>query len=230
MLNEPVVAQLPRAQFRKGAALKMQPASYRRRAANSDHLRNMPASKRKAGSSSTASAAQAVAATEGFSASSKKARKSAASYFDDEDEDDDSKATNGMMSAAMMDDMIDDDEDDDEDSGDGDEDGDDDSAAFEDLEAGPSTSRHESKPSAKNLYKPVTVEEMNTLRREGEERGGSFEFGMKVSTGAATLSSPLTLALAHSSPPCCPRPSLTRCRAAESLTALRHRHRFSPLS
>lgn len=152
----------------------------------------MPASKRKAASSSSVTATgakQAVAVAEGFnggSSNGKKARKNAAAYFDDdedeeEEEEDDSKTTHGMMSAAMMDDMIDDEDDeDDESSGDEEEEEED----FEGLEAaGPSTtssSRHEAKPSSKNLYKPVTVEEMNTLRREGEERGGSFEFGMKV--------------------------------------------------
>ncbi len=42
------------------------------------------------------------------------------------------------------------------------------------------TTREKKKPNTKSLFKPVTNEEMTTLRNEGEIRGGTFEFGMKV--------------------------------------------------
>jgi hypothetical protein len=107
-----------------------------------------------------------------------------------------------MMSAAMMDDMIDDDDENDEDDGESDDDDeqedqdmqslDEDDAslegeeqatgAFQDLEEddeGGSTAPRPKK-NDKALFRPPTAEEMEMLKREGEDRGSSFGFSMKV--------------------------------------------------
>ena len=107
----------------------------------------------------------------------------------------------------MMDDMIDDDdEDDDEDDEDEDGSGDDEeeeedqdmqsldeddaslegeqqvTSAFQDLEEDdeeePAVPRP--KKNDKALFRPPTAEEMEMLKREGEDRGSSFGFSMKV--------------------------------------------------
>lgn len=117
-----------------------------------------------------------------------------------------------MMSAAMMDDMIDDeedDEDDDEDNEDEDEDedleeGSDDQdmqsagndseierpSAFEDLEDDEVDEKvypARAKKNDKALFRPPTTEEMEMLKREGEDRGSSFGFSMKVSAAQPRL-------------------------------------------
>jgi hypothetical protein len=101
-----------------------------------------------------------------------------------------------MMAAAMMDDMIDDDDDEDDSDDDEKEEQDEEeleqegldeevssSNEFQDLETekddGNATSRP--KKNDKALFRPPTVEEMEMLKREGEERGSSFGFSMKVS-------------------------------------------------
>ena len=110
-----------------------------------------------------------------------------------------------MMSAAMMDDMIDDDEDD-EDDEEEDEDEDEDleegsedqemqsaeveseaerPSAFEDLEEDEGDEKvypARGKKNDKALFRPPTTEEMEMLKREGEDRGSSFGFSMKVGT------------------------------------------------
>lgn len=150
----------------------------------------MPSIKRKAAPSS-GSAQPSKSKT---SSTSKKVKTQLQSVEDviEEDDDDDGDEAAGMLARAMEDDMIDDDDseddDEDEDDNDDDEEGESNSdGGFEDLEAGdePGPSRPirgttSTKPSEKSLFKPVTAEEMSLLRREGEERGGSFGFGMKL--------------------------------------------------
>jgi hypothetical protein len=102
----------------------------------------------------------------------------------------------------MMDDMIDDDdEDDDEDEGEsGDHEEEDQdmqsldeddaslegeeqaTSAFQDLEEDNEDDTKVSRPKKndKALFRPPTAEEMEMLKREGEDRGSSFGFSMKV--------------------------------------------------
>jgi hypothetical protein len=110
--------------------------------------------------------------------------------------------TDGMMRAAMEDDMIDDedeeDEEDDEeaDSEDADEFGDMEGSEdneymqFQDMEAGSddgeqeqgqsaSATKGKGKANKNDLFKPPTAEEIRMLRSK-EDRGGGFDFGMKV--------------------------------------------------
>lgn len=102
----------------------------------------------------------------------------------------------------MMDDMIDDDDEDededdeDQDKEDGVEDEDEDdeelddemiqddadpTSAFEDLEPSISSSTPRPKKNDKALFRPPTAEEMDMLKREGEDRGSGFGFGLKAS-------------------------------------------------
>jgi hypothetical protein len=121
--------------------------------------------------------------------------------------DGETSTTHGMMSAAMMDDMIDDDDEDDEEddeeddgeSGNDDEQEDQDmqsldeddaslegeeqaTSAFQDLEEDNEDDTKVSRPKKndKALFRPPTAEEMEMLKREGEDRGSSFGFSMKV--------------------------------------------------
>jgi hypothetical protein len=110
------------------------------------------------------------------------------------------------MSAAMMDDMIDDDDEDDEEDDEEDEDGSDSNekedqdmhsldeddaslggeeqvtSAFQDLEEDDEVESVAPRPKKnhKALFRPPTAEEMEMLKREGEDRGSSFGFSMKV--------------------------------------------------
>lgn len=163
----------------------------------------MPSIKRKANAASLSAPAKV-----GFSRSktvrsllirSKPARaqKLAKNQYDGE-----TSATHGMMSAAMMDDMIDDDdEDDEEDEGESGDDEEEDqdmqsldeddaslegeeqaASAFQDLEEADEDDTKVARPKKndKALFRPPTAEEMEMLKREGEDRGSSFGFSMKV--------------------------------------------------
>lgn len=100
------------------------------------------------------------------------------------------------MAAAMMDDMIDDDDEDDSEDDEEEEEQDEEEQEqqdldqevsstneFQDLETEKDSENVTSRPKKndKALFRPPTVEEMEMLKREGEERGSSFGFSMKVS-------------------------------------------------
>lgn len=136
--------------------------------------------------------------------------------------DDDDSQARAMMQAAMEDDMMDESSDgsgeDSDDGGSEDEEdlGDEAGAAFEDLEdeAGPSKvpkTKGKGRGTA-DLYRPPTAEEMRTLR-EAADRGGSYDFGMKVRPMMLARPSKICLTpafLARSTPfsslPCCSSP------------------------
>jgi hypothetical protein len=161
-----------------------------------------------------------------------------------------------MMSAAMMDDMIDDDdEDDDEDegeSGDNEEEDqdmqslDEDDAslegeeqvtsAFQDLEEDDEDDTKVARPKKndKALFRPPTAEEMEMLKREGEDRGSSFGFSMKVRRHhlyPSSFSSLLTLvSILDRSPSSSLLPSSTPCQHLQPRSPHHLQQQRSPTS
>lgn len=97
---------------------------------------------------------------------------------DDEDEDEDEEDENaGQEDGAEDEDDNDDEELDDEMIQDDAEP----TSAFEDLEPSLSSSTPRPKKNDKALFRPPTAEEMDMLKREGEDRGSGFGFGLKAS-------------------------------------------------
>jgi hypothetical protein len=165
-----------------------------------------------------------------------------------------------MMSAAMMDDMIDDDDEDDEEDDEEDEDGSDSNekedqdmhsldeddaslggeeqvtSAFQDLEEDDEDDTKVARPKKndKALFRPPTAEEMEMLKREGEDRGSSFGFSMKVRRHhlyPSSFSSLLTLvSILDRSPSSSLLPSSTPCQHLQPRSPHHLQQQRSPTS